>query len=118
MGHKVTIDDGSGNEPLTTYYPGEAPVTISAMPQGDCFFVNWTAGLIDKDGGTVETDIAEALLGGKDKTPKAITTFTMPESGTDYAEGKKYPSKYGLVISAVCSDKVKESTLGLSAPVS
>ncbi len=100
IGHKVTVDDGSGNDPVTDYYSSGETVTISAMPSDDKFFANWKVKLLDENGEVVEFDITDALLG--EKKGDSIATFTMPNDGDEYAPGKTYPDKYGLEIEAEC----------------
>ncbi len=109
VGHKVTIDNGSGGEPVTTYYPSGELAAVSAAPADDKFFKNWTVELLDESGTTVQEDIADIVLG--DKKADITASFAMPESGSTYAPGETYPDGYALEITAVCKDRIGRITV-------
>ena len=113
-GHQVTVDNGSGKDPVVSLYSSGANVTISAIPQDEYYFRNWTVKLLSMDGETVEEDIAAAILNGEQDN--ATVSFTMPEDGAEYAEGKKYPEGYALEITAVCPHKISEITVHSNEP--
>ena len=113
-GHKVTVDNASGTDPITNRYQSKDQVTITANPTAVKYFTSWQVKLLDKDGEVIKEDIASTILNGKQKNE--IVTFTLPEDGTTYEGSDKYPANYGLYIIAKCNEAVQNVATNLPAP--
>ncbi len=93
--HLVTVFNGSSTK--YEYYREGDTVSISALPPSNQFFTHWRIRLahaVDGRDKTVESDIADKLLGKAVNDPTA--TFTMPIENSEYDSGKKYPQDYHL----------------------
>lgn len=115
LGHKVTVDNGSGETPVENRYQSGDQVTISASPANLKYFNNWEVKLLDKNGTVVENDIASIILNNKQND--AIVTFAMPQDGSIYEGEKTYPTDYELYIEAKCKDMVTTVVTNLPKPI-
>ena len=112
VGHKVTVDNGSGGTAVTHYYKDGEQVSIAADPKDNTYFDVWKVELLDINGEVVKPDIAADILNGMQKD--VTVSFTMPSEGTVIHDGEEstYPDGYALRISALCNNMVKQVTTG------
>ena len=112
--HKVTVVDA--DQTREYQYREQETVALSAVEPSDEYFQNWEAALLDENGETIATDIADKLLG--DSSGDITAKFWMPVAGKDtYADGQVYPKHYALKLTADYQDKIKTVKTSPDLPV-
>ena len=116
--HRVIVQDGSIYPAQYYLYKEGDKVVLTAAPVADEFFTGWNIRVLDKEGETIATNIAEELLGSS--AYKESASFVMPETDSYiYGDsGDKYPEAYVLEIIAKCEKRIKTVTTSLPAPSS